>query len=79
MPLEATLASKPAKPAMSRFKSSRISGRSTSLGGAPILPASQASTLKRAVQLGKLENGQLVGGDDNSDEDDGYCHPMLSV
>ncbi|CDO73566.1 Glycosyltransferase Family 22 protein [Trametes cinnabarina] len=71
VPLEASLASSPPKQ-VSRFKTSRPSSStlaSHSLGGS-ILPSSQGSTLKSAVRLGKLENGQLVGGDDGESDDE---------
>ncbi|KAI0362435.1 hypothetical protein OH77DRAFT_1416696 [Trametes cingulata] len=72
VPLEATLASSPPKPPVSKFKASLGSGSSLpshSLGGS-ILPSSQSSTLKSAVRLGKLENGQLVGGEDGESDDE---------
>ncbi|KAI0636688.1 hypothetical protein C8Q77DRAFT_1050663 [Trametes polyzona] len=72
VPLEATLASSPPKPPVSRFKASLASGSSLpshSLG-ASILPSSQSATLKEAVRLGKLEDGQLVGGEEGESEDE---------
>ncbi|KAI0748547.1 hypothetical protein C8Q80DRAFT_746055 [Daedaleopsis nitida] len=72
VPLEATLASSPPKPAVSRFKTSRTSSSSLpskSLGGS-ILPASQSSAIKGAVRLGKIENENLVGGDDGESDDE---------
>ncbi|KAI0723982.1 hypothetical protein C8T65DRAFT_628114 [Cerioporus squamosus] len=76
VPLEASLASSPPKPSASRFKSSRSSASSTlpsqSLGG-NILPASQSSTLKSAVRLGKVEDGNLLGGEDGESDDE--IHP----
>ncbi|KAL7283624.1 hypothetical protein ACG7TL_003059 [Trametes sanguinea] len=71
VPLEASLASSPPK-ATSRFKASQAQNSSLpshSLG-ASILPSSQGSTLKSAVRLGKLENGQLVGGQDGESDDE---------
>ncbi|KAI9057949.1 hypothetical protein FKP32DRAFT_1597904 [Trametes sanguinea] len=72
VPLEASLASSPPKPT-SRFKASQARASSSlpshSLG-ASILPSSQGSTLKSAVRLGKLENGQLIGGDDGESDDE---------
>ncbi|PCH37877.1 hypothetical protein WOLCODRAFT_22915 [Wolfiporia cocos MD-104 SS10] len=73
VPLEATLASGPPKPSISRFKSeSASSGMSSSTLashslGPSVLPASQSSTLKSAIRMGKLQNGQLFG--DESDDD----------
>ncbi|RDX56501.1 hypothetical protein OH76DRAFT_1425989 [Lentinus brumalis] len=76
VPLDASLASSPPKPSASRFKSSRSSATSTlpsqSLG-ANILPASQSSTLKSAVRLGKLEDDMLVGGEEGESDDE--IHP----
>ncbi|KAI0372950.1 hypothetical protein BV20DRAFT_963394 [Pilatotrama ljubarskyi] len=72
VPLEATLASSPPKPPVSKFKASLNSGSSLpshSLGGS-ILPSSQSSTLKSAVRLGKLQDGQLVGGEDGESDDE---------
>ncbi|KAH9843177.1 uncharacterized protein C8Q71DRAFT_736247 [Rhodofomes roseus] len=69
VPLDATLASPPPKPSASRFKSEHPSSStlaSHSLG-ASVLPSSQTSSLKKAVRMGKLESGQLVG--DDSDDD----------
>ncbi|KAI0807718.1 hypothetical protein C8Q74DRAFT_1189355 [Fomes fomentarius] len=72
VPLDATLASSPPKPDVSRFKAERVSAStlpSQSLG-ASILPASQSSTLKAAVKLGKLEGNKLVGGDEGESDDE---------
>ncbi|EJD05924.1 uncharacterized protein FOMMEDRAFT_153270 [Fomitiporia mediterranea MF3/22] len=77
VPLDATLASKPQKSGMSRFKAARRANRgfsgNTSISlGASVLPSSKSSTLQKAVRTGKLENGQLVGGDpcESSSEDE---------
>ncbi|KAJ3558498.1 hypothetical protein NM688_g892 [Phlebia brevispora] len=73
VPLEATLASSGPKPSVSRFKSERLSGpdRSTlashSLGGS-VLPSSHSTSLKGAVRLGKLRDGQLVGGEEGESD-----------
>lgn len=73
VPLDATLASPQPKPSTSRFKSQRATEKSSatlashSLGPS-VLPSSQTSNLKKAVRMGKLANGQLIG--DGSDEDD---------
>ncbi|PIL24251.1 hypothetical protein GSI_14004 [Ganoderma sinense ZZ0214-1] len=72
VPLEATLAGAPPKPSVSRFKSSLSSVSSLpsqSLGGS-VLPASQSSGLKAAVRLGKLENGNLIGGEQGESDED---------
>lgn len=72
VPLDATLASTPPKPDVSRFKAERVSAStlpSQSLG-ASIVPASQSSTLKAAVKLGKLEGNKLVGGDEGESDDE---------
>ncbi|KAI0040326.1 hypothetical protein FA95DRAFT_1585065 [Auriscalpium vulgare] len=71
VPLEATLAHLPPKPAESKFKSSRIAQSynttvpsttpSTSLG-ASVLPG--ASTLRRAIRTGKLDDDNLIGGEE---------------
>lgn len=73
MPLDATLASPPPKSSASRFKSQRATENSSATLvshslGPYVLPSSQTSKLKKAVRMGKLANGQLVG--DDSDEDD---------
>lgn len=79
VPLDATLASSPPKPPVSKFKSSLVSRAATttmashSLGQA-ILPVSQTSSLKSAIRMGKLEDDKLIGGsagesDDDMDED----------
>ncbi|KAI8989717.1 hypothetical protein BD414DRAFT_438892 [Trametes punicea] len=83
VPLEATLASSPPKPSVSRFKASLASGStlpSHSLDGS-ILPSSQTSRLKSSVRLGKLENGQLVGGEEgeSGDELDPQSKEMLEM
>ncbi|RPD66389.1 hypothetical protein L227DRAFT_570274 [Lentinus tigrinus ALCF2SS1-6] len=84
VPLEASLASSPPKSFASRFKSSRTSASSTlpshSLG-ANIVPASQSSTLRSAVRLGKLENDNLVGGQEgeSDDEMDAAAKEMLEM
>ena len=65
VPLDANLATAPPKPSTSRFKSERVAGStlaSHSLGDA-VLPAAQSTSVQRAVRMGKLEDGQLVGGD----------------
>ncbi|GJE90702.1 hypothetical protein PsYK624_068460 [Phanerochaete sordida] len=77
VPLDATLASAPPKPSASRFKSERhahpppnpSSLASHSLGAA-VLPSSQSASLKGAVRMGKLQNGQLVGGEEGESEDE---------
>ncbi|TBU35685.1 hypothetical protein BD311DRAFT_860185 [Dichomitus squalens] len=71
VPLEATLASVPPKPSVSRFKSSTAfsSLPSQSLGGS-VVPASRSSELKAAVRLGKLENGNLVGGEEGESDEE---------
>lgn len=66
--MEATLASTQPKPSVSKFKSSLVNRAATttmashSLGQA-VLPASQTSSLKSAIRMGKLEDGKLVGGE----------------
>ncbi|KAI0064446.1 hypothetical protein BV25DRAFT_237405 [Artomyces pyxidatus] len=77
VPLEATLAGPKPKPPQSQFKASRLAQAynttvpsatpSTSLG-ASILPGS-ASTIKRAIRTGKIEDDQLVGGEDGESND----------
>ncbi|KZT71272.1 hypothetical protein DAEQUDRAFT_644807, partial [Daedalea quercina L-15889] len=72
VPLDATLASPPPRPSKSRFKAERATAVSSSTLashslGPSVLPSSQASGLKKAVRMGKLENGQLIG--DDSDDD----------
>lgn len=75
--MDATLASAPPKPSASRFKSERhahpppnpSSLASHSLGAA-VLPSSQSASLKGAVRMGKLQNGQLVGGEEGESEDE---------
>ncbi|KAH9945858.1 uncharacterized protein BXZ73DRAFT_86112 [Epithele typhae] len=56
-----TLSSAPPKPSISKFKASLPS---TSLGSS-ILPVSETSKLKAAVRLGKVEGGNLIGGEDD--------------
>ncbi|KAI0780643.1 hypothetical protein BD413DRAFT_498876 [Trametes elegans] len=83
VPLEANLASAPPKASASRFKASQSSGSSLpshSLGSS-ILPSSQSSTLKSAVRLGKLEDGELAGGEEGESEDelDPQAREMLEL
>ncbi|KAI0691024.1 hypothetical protein BC835DRAFT_138940 [Cytidiella melzeri] len=81
VPLEATLASAPPKSSISRFKAERtthaksnqISLASHSLG-ASVIPSSSSSSIKRAVRMGKLESGKLVGGDEGDSEDEVLAH-----
>lgn len=75
VPLEATLASTPPKPTASRFKADRLANAPSTTGlashslGASVLSANTAP-MKRAIRMGRLENGKLIGGDDgDSDED----------
>ncbi|CAL1705147.1 unnamed protein product [Somion occarium] len=74
VPLDATLASPPPKAPVSRFKSSLVSRSATttmashSLGQA-VLPASQSSSIKSAIRMGKLKDGKLVGEPGESDDD----------
>ncbi|KAI0086183.1 hypothetical protein BDY19DRAFT_365463 [Irpex rosettiformis] len=77
VPLEATLASGPPKPSVSRFRAERASHAGLSQStlashslGASVVPSSSVSSMKRAVRMGKLENGKLVGGDDGESEDE---------
>ncbi|KZT26560.1 hypothetical protein NEOLEDRAFT_1241017 [Neolentinus lepideus HHB14362 ss-1] len=81
VPLEATLASPPPKPSISRFKADRTNtnnfsrpetastSASTSLGALTI-PASQTRRLQRAVRTGRMENGKLIGGEDGDSSSD---------
>ncbi|KAH9952092.1 hypothetical protein B0H21DRAFT_715752 [Amylocystis lapponica] len=74
VPLEATLASAQPKPSLSRFKSERLSSNSVhSLAshslGPSVLPSSQSSSLKRAVRMGKFEDGKLVGQAEDSEDE----------
>ncbi|TFK54737.1 hypothetical protein OE88DRAFT_1653204 [Heliocybe sulcata] len=79
VPLEATLASPPPKPYISRFKSDRLNAYnlsnpesaspSTSLA-ASVIPASQTRNLQRAIRTGKMENGKLIGGQDGDSGSD---------
>ncbi|KAI0261378.1 hypothetical protein BC834DRAFT_1028256 [Gloeopeniophorella convolvens] len=78
VPLEATLSRPHPKPAQSRFKNGRIAqaystrvpsaAPSTSLG-ASVVPGS-AGAIRRTVRTGRLEGGQLVGGESESDPED---------
>ena len=77
VPLDATLASTPPKPAISRFKAEHFGhsgSRSSSLAshslGASILPSSSSSSLRRAVRMGSLEDGKLVSGEAGDSEDE---------
>ncbi|KAF7793154.1 hypothetical protein EIP86_004263 [Pleurotus ostreatoroseus] len=73
VPLEATLASAGPKPSMSRFRAERSSQpkgsslASHSLEGS-VLPSSHSASLKGVVRMGKLEAGQLVGGDEGESD-----------
>lgn len=89
VPLEATLASAPPKPAVSRFKAEHFgshsrSGSSTLAShslGASILPSESSSSLRRAVRMGSLEDDQLVGGDagDSADEMDDAAREVFEM
>ena len=68
VPLEASLTGDRPKPAISKFKADQIVSSSTSLDGF-IVPASQSALMRGAVNLGKLEDDQLVGGPEDSDDD----------
>lgn len=73
--MDATLASAPPKPSVSKFKSSLVNrGATTTMAshslGQAILPASQTSSLKSAIRMGKIEDGKLVGGDAGESDDD---------
>ncbi|KAI0082830.1 hypothetical protein K474DRAFT_1767595 [Panus rudis PR-1116 ss-1] len=73
VPLDASLASEPPKPPVSKFKQSLLTRSATttlashSLGQA-VLPVSQSSALKSAVRMGKLEDGKLVGGEEGESD-----------
>ncbi|EPQ57995.1 hypothetical protein GLOTRDRAFT_136801 [Gloeophyllum trabeum ATCC 11539] len=82
VPQEATLASPPPKPPISRFKANRKAAHnvsslsssdpmlaSTSLG-ALVIPASQTRELERAIRTGKIENGDLIGGEEGESGSD---------
>ncbi|KAA1469195.1 hypothetical protein DENSPDRAFT_927947 [Dentipellis sp. KUC8613] len=90
VPLEATLSNPHPKPEQSKFKSTRVTKAyntslpsttpSTSLG-ASVLPGT-TPLLKRAVRLGKVEDGQLVGGEEGesaSEEDDDDVKEFMSA
>ena len=68
VPLEASLTGDRPKPAISKFKADQIVSSSTSLDGF-VVPASQSVLMRDAVKLGKLEDDQLVGGPEDSDDD----------
>ncbi|KAL5529140.1 hypothetical protein ACEPAG_5114 [Sanghuangporus baumii] len=73
VPLEASLASKPSKNSVSRFKAERqaslVGSDDTSVSlGASLLPEGRSSTLQKAVRTGKLINGQLTGGEGSDSE-----------
>ncbi|KIP12251.1 hypothetical protein PHLGIDRAFT_124164 [Phlebiopsis gigantea 11061_1 CR5-6] len=78
VPLEATLASDPPKPSLSRFSIERHIHPPPNTGmlashslGAAVLPLASAASLQRAVRLGKFEDGKLVGGAEGESEDEG--------
>ncbi|KAI0345358.1 hypothetical protein BDW22DRAFT_1354280 [Trametopsis cervina] len=80
VPLEATLASAPPKPATSRFKMERTARAdpghtlaSHSLATS-VLPSSSSGSIKRAVRMGALKNGQLAGGEEGDSEDETIAH-----
>lgn len=77
VPLEATLASAPPKSSVSRFKAeltARHAPNESSLPshslGSSVVPSSSISTMKRAVRMGKLENGNLIGGEEGESDDE---------
>ncbi|KAH8106821.1 hypothetical protein BXZ70DRAFT_915252 [Cristinia sonorae] len=74
VPAEATLASPPPKPPVSKFKASLGAPKTSTLAshslGAYVIPSSQTQVLQRAIRYGKLENGQLVGGEAGESEDE---------
>ena len=77
MPLDATLASGRPKSSVSRFKAERTSRAAPSHStlashslGTSVVPSSSASSMKRAIRMGKLENGKLTGGDEGESEDE---------
>ena len=76
MPLEATLGVKPPKLGISKFKAERQANvshpntNSHSLG-ASVLPQGKSSELRTAVRLGKLNEGQLVGGEEGESASEG--------
>ncbi|KAL4246067.1 hypothetical protein ABKN59_003251 [Abortiporus biennis] len=95
VPLDATLASSPPKPPVSRFKATRISDSANAVEpsastlashslGDFIVPSSQSSLLKRSIRMGKVEDGQLYGGepgesDDELDAADGSAKEILQL
>jgi hypothetical protein len=73
VPLEATLASPPPKPLISRFKADRMastydnaSSPSTSLGS--LVSAGSTDIVRGAIRTGKLVENTLVGVDDSASE-----------
>lgn len=79
MPLEATLSSNLRSSRVSRFKGSLtgsprqksplLSSPSTIIA-ANIIPARQATAVKRAIRMGKLQDDQLVGDDHESEDEE---------
>lgn len=71
VPLDASMTGDRPKPAISRFKADQVAASaSTSLGGS-VIPASQSHIIQRAIKIGKIEEGNLVGGaEPDSDEED---------
>ncbi|KAI0929182.1 hypothetical protein AcW2_004958 [Taiwanofungus camphoratus] len=85
VPLDATLASPPPKPSISRFKAERSSSSnapSSTLAshslGPSVLPSSQSSSLNSAIRMGKLEGGKLVGGE-SDDEGNREAREILEM
>jgi len=74
VPAEATLSSAPPKPPISRFKTERATSSSSTLAshslGPYVIPSSQSHAISRAIRYGKLENGQLIGGEAGESEDE---------
>ncbi|TDL27421.1 hypothetical protein BD410DRAFT_825103 [Rickenella mellea] len=86
VPLEATLASKPPKPPISRFKTARQFAynapgpRATTSVGASVLPAGYP--IQKAIRTGKYVDGKLIGPEDDSasdGEDNGKMEDVLEL
>ncbi|EIN07167.1 hypothetical protein PUNSTDRAFT_53547 [Punctularia strigosozonata HHB-11173 SS5] len=86
VPLDATLAGPPPKPAVSRFRADRHPEMaaqpstfiSTSLG-ASILPESEGSMLQNAIHRGKLVDDDLVAYDSEDEDDDPAVRELLNA